>query len=54
MRAHLLVAESHYGEDIDEPMDDMLRRWASQVPRASDILGETEPFLNRGEDANGL
>lgn len=40
MRAHLLVAESHYGEDIDQPMDDMLRRWASQVPLAPDILGE--------------
>jgi len=40
MRAHLLVAESHYGEDIDQPMDDMLRRWASQVPLAPEILGE--------------
>jgi GntR family transcriptional repressor for pyruvate dehydrogenase complex len=36
MREHLHIAEDHYGADIDEPMDDMLRRWASHLPEIPD------------------
>lgn len=50
MREHLLVAEAHYGDDIDKPMDDMLRRWASQVPEAPDVLGG----IPTGENPAGL
>lgn len=51
MREHLFVAEEHYGADIDQPMDDMLRRWASQVPDVPDLLGDLAVDINHPDAA---
>lgn len=38
MLAHLSVAESHYGADLDTPLADVLRRHALRLPAAGHLL----------------
>lgn len=50
MRAHLHVAETHYGTDIDEPLTDVLRRQAELVPSAGSALRDASSRLAHLDD----
>ena len=54
MQAHLRIAETHYGSDIDEPLADVLWRRAELVPSARSALRDASlrlENLNRGPGA---
>ena len=46
MLAHLKIAESHYGEDLDQPLADVLRRRAAAVPSAAEALRSASSRLD--------
>ena len=51
MCAHLTVAESHYGSDLNAPLADVLRRHALSLPASADALRAASLALDAEEDA---
>lgn len=51
MRAHLQVAETHYGIDLDAPLADVLRRHALTLPASADVLRAASSALDATEPA---
>jgi GntR family transcriptional repressor for pyruvate dehydrogenase complex len=50
MLAHLKIAESYYGSDLDAPLADVLRRRAATVPSAADALRNASSRLEALSD----
>lgn len=50
MVAHLRVAETHYGADLDQPLADVLRRRALSLPAAAEALRAASSVLEEPLD----